>query len=158
VVKDVHVEFTLMGKAGEGEIAGAEKPNNGIDWVLAEAEVEFGVKRMAKEKLHDDLPGFELSGQATKARLILVTGSAKGELCAEIYGQPALQADNNLIAYLLVVRQKAVGLAKFLLRESLHADEKAALLPVTAGPPVNECVNRLPTPEIEVADTEIGSI
>jgi hypothetical protein len=158
VVKNVHVEFTLMGKAGKGEIAGAEKSDNGVDWILAEAEVEFRVKRMAKEKLHDDLPGFELSGQATKARLILVAGSAKGELCTEIYGQSALQADDNLIAHLLFLRQEAVGLAKLLLCEPLHSDQKPALLSLTSRPIVDERVNRLPAPEIEVADTEIGSI
>jgi hypothetical protein len=62
MVEDIHIEFTLMRKTRESEIAGAEKPNNGIDWVRAEAEVELGVKRMAKEKLHEDLSGFELSG------------------------------------------------------------------------------------------------
>ena len=55
MVEHVHVEFALLGEAGEREIARAEKAGDGIVRVGAEAEVELGVERVAKEKLHDNL-------------------------------------------------------------------------------------------------------
>jgi hypothetical protein len=55
MIEDVYVEFTLVRKAGEREIAGADKTGNGINRIMAKAEVEFGVKRMAKEQFYNDV-------------------------------------------------------------------------------------------------------
>ena len=144
MVENVHVEFALVGQAGEREIAGAEKAGDGVVGVGAEAEVELGVKRVAEKELHDNLARLELSGEAAKARFVVVGGRAEGELCAKLLGETPLQANDRLLADLVFLRQKAVGEAQFVLRQPLHADEKATLVARLTRPLVNHAINRFP--------------
>ena len=51
-IEHIHVEFALLGKAREREIAGAEKAGDRIVRVGAKAKVELGVKRVPQMQLH----------------------------------------------------------------------------------------------------------
>lgn len=42
--------------------------------------------------------------------------------------------------------------------EWLHADEKAAALPGTAGKPFDVGINLFPAPKVEIADAEVGVV
>lgn len=155
MVEDIHIEFALFGKTGEREVAGAEKAGDRIIRVSAEAQVELCMERVPEMELHDDLARLELRGQSAQARLVVVGRSANRELRAELLGQPSLQANDGLIADLLFLRQETVGFAEFVLRQSLHPDQQAALLPRSARPFFNQCINGFPAAQIEVADAEI---
>jgi hypothetical protein len=158
VVEHVHVEFALMRQAGEREVAGAEEPDDGVDGVRAEAEVELGVERVPKEQLHDHLAGLELRGETAQTGFILIRGRAEGELGAELLRQLALQPDDGLLADLLLMRQQAVGLPEFLLRHTLHPDKQSALAALAARPLVNQRINRLPAAQIEIANAEVRAV
>jgi hypothetical protein len=158
VVEHVHVEFALLGEAGEGEVAGAEEGGDGVVGVGAKAEVELGVERMAEEELHHELARLELGGEAAQARLVFVGRCAQGELGAELFGELALEADDELVADSVLVGQEAVGGAEFVLGQALHADEQAALLPRATGPVFDERVDGFPATEVEVADTEVCAL
>ena len=51
-----------------------------------------------------------------------------------------------------------MSVAKFVLWQSLHADEQSATLPRPSGPVVNQLIDGLPAPEIEVTDTKIRTV
>ena len=104
------------------------------------------------------LPDFELGREPAKAGLVLVGGRAERELRAKLLGEPALEADDGLIADLVFLRQEAVGLAQFVLRQPLHSNEQAALVARAARPVFDEAINRFPAAQIEVADAEVGSL
>jgi hypothetical protein len=93
-----------------------------------------------------------------QARLVLVGWGANRELRTELLGQPAFQADDGLIAYLVLLWQEAVGFAQLLLRQPLHADKKAALLAGPACPFFNQLIDGFPPAKIEVADAEVGAL
>jgi len=158
MVEHIHIEFALFGEAGEREIAGAKKACNGIVRVRAEAKVELGVERVPEMELHDHLARLELRREPAQARLVIVGWGSNRELRTELLGQPALQADDRLIAHLVLMWQEAVGFAQLLLRQPLHAHKKAALLARAARPLIHKVVDRLPTAQVEVADAEIGAV
>jgi hypothetical protein len=114
------------------------------------------VKRVAEEQLCDSLARLELSREATKARFIVVGGRAEGELRAKLLGETPLQTNDRLLAYLVFLRQKAVGEAQFVLGEPLHADEETTLPACSTGPLLDGTVYRFPASQIEIANTEIG--
>ncbi len=60
LVEDVHVEFALVGQAGEREVARTEETGDGVVGVGPEAEVKFGVEGVPEEKLYDNLARLEL--------------------------------------------------------------------------------------------------
>jgi len=158
LIEDVHVEFTLIGQAGEGEVAGAEKASDGVVGIGAEAEVKFGVKGVAEEELHDHLAGLELGRQAAETGFIVIGRGAESELGAKLFGETALQADDGLLADLVLLGEEAVGEPQLVLGEPLHADEQAALGPGAARPLFDEAVNGFPAAQIEVTDAEIGTV
>ena len=45
-VKDIYVEFSLLGQSRQGQVAAAKVADNGIDWVGAVHQVEFRMERM----------------------------------------------------------------------------------------------------------------
>ena len=154
VIENVHVEFTLVGQTCEREIAGTEKPGDGIIGVGPVAEVELGVERVAKKQFYDNLARLELSRETAKAIFVGVGGRANSELRAKFLGETPLHPNDRLLADLVFVRQKAVSVAQFFLGEPLHADEEATLRARAARPLFDQAVNRLPTAQIEVANTE----
>ncbi len=145
MVKHVDVEFALIGKTRERQIAGAEKSGDGIIWVCSETEIELCVECVAEEKLYDDLASLELSREAAKAGLVFIGRRAKRELCAKLLREAALEADDRLVAHLILLRKKTVGRAQFFLSEALHADKKAALRAVTSRPFFDQPINCFPS-------------
>ena len=90
VVKDINVKFALIGQASQSEVAGAEKPRNGVVGVGPETEIKFGVKGMAEEKFHDHFSRFKLARKPPKTGFIGIVGRPEGQLGAKILGESAL--------------------------------------------------------------------
>ena len=57
-----------------------------------------------------------------------------------------------------MVLGNAQRLAQFVLRQPLHPDEQPALVPLTAGPFLDEMIELLPAAEIEIPDAKIRTI
>jgi hypothetical protein len=53
------------------------KPIEGGDRIASEKQVEFRVQRVAEVEFDDDFVGFDLSGQAAKARFVGVGGGSE---------------------------------------------------------------------------------
>ena len=157
VVENIHIEFALLGEAGEREIAGTDKPGNGVVRVGAEAKVKLGMEGVPKVEFHDHLTRLELGREASQSGFIVIGRGTHRELGTKLLGQPTFQADDSLIAHLFLVRQQAVGLPQILLRQTLHADQQSALLSQPPTPPFNQRIDRLPAAQVEITDTEVGS-
>ena len=155
VIEDIHVQFALVGEAGQREIAGAEKSRYRIIRVGAETKVEFGVERVAKEELDDNFPCFELSREPPKSCFVCVVGCTDGELCAKLLCETTLEANDCLLADLIFSRQESVCETQFILSKALHSDEEATLGTFSARPFLDESINRFPSAQIEVADAKI---
>ena len=123
VIEHIDVQLALSAEAGEREIAAAEEPDDGVDGVAAETEVEFRVEGVSQEKLYDHLAGLELGRKSAQAGFICVGGCAERKLIPEILSQAAFQLNGGLHAHLALLWRQAVGVAQLVLRESLHADE-----------------------------------
>ena len=63
----------------------------GLNRIFSEKQVQFRVKRVAQEKLDDDLPCLQLRSQPAEPRLVGIGGCAKGQLLAEFFGQLSLE-------------------------------------------------------------------
>jgi hypothetical protein len=110
---------------------------------------------MAEEQFYDHLPSLELGREAAKASFVGIRGGTESELGTKFLSETPLQTDDRLLADLVLLWQKAVGEAQFILGEALHPDKKAALTTLSPRPFFDVFVNRFPAAEIEIANAKI---
>ena len=103
MVENIHIQFSLLRQSGEGQVAAAQIAYLGIERVLAEEEIQFGMKRMAEEQLDHELSCGDLGGKSAKSGFILIGGKPDHELVAEFLREPSLQNDGRCLVYLVIV-------------------------------------------------------
>lgn len=77
VIDDIYVELALAREAGEGQIAAAEKADGWAYGIVAEKQVELGVKAVVEIKFDLDLAGLDLRGEAAESGFIGIGGRAE---------------------------------------------------------------------------------
>ena len=90
MIQNIDIEFALTGQTSKGQVAGPEKPGNGATRISSEAEVQLGVKRVAKKEFYNHLLRLQLRRQTAKTSLILISWRTEGKLCPKFLGQPPL--------------------------------------------------------------------
>jgi len=109
MVKDIYVEFALLGEPGQSQVTAAQVTDLGIEWVLSEQQVQLGVKRVAKEELDHQLSGRDLRCKTTQTLLVCVCRNAHHQLVAKILGELSLQCDGRGLIDLLLPLDQAHG-------------------------------------------------
>src|SRR5437867_12718288 len=116
------------------------------------------MKGMLKEEFDNDLFGFNLCSEPTQTDLICVRRHPKRELLPEFLGKLSSQSDRSLVVKLIVRLHQTYRVAQFVLWKTLHPDEEPATVPFTAAPSLDVRIDLFPTSQIEVPDTEVGSV
>lgn len=116
------------------------------------------MERIAEEQLDHQLAGPELRGKPLQPGFVLVGRGSERELIPQLLGEPPLETDGGLKVDPVDLGDKAERLPQLLLGEPLHADQETAAVPLSTRPTLDEAVDVLPSPEIEVADTEVGAM
>ena len=116
------------------------------------------MKRVTQEQLYNDLLASDLFRQPSQAGLILRGGHSISKLFAEFLCQGLLEPDGLLVVDLFPVAKLLKRFAELVFGQSLHADQEPAAVAFASGPSLDEAVDSFPTPEIEVADAEVGAI
>ena len=89
----------MLGEAGDGQIAAADKARHRVIRVLTVAQIEFGVERVAQMEAHHHLLGFQHLAEAAQIGLVAVGGCAVGQLVAELFGHPPPQFDRRRLIH-----------------------------------------------------------
>ncbi|MEB2307735.1 MAG: hypothetical protein OZ917_00305 [Candidatus Brocadiaceae bacterium] len=110
---------------------------------------------MFKKKFNNDFSCFQLRGKAAKACFVFISWRAKGKLIPKILSQFFLKADNNLIAYGIILRKEAVKLLQLFMGRLLHAYKKLAAISIAAIPLFDVFVKLLPAAQVEIANTKV---
>ena len=85
VVEHVHVQFPLLQKPRERQVATAEIANRRVNRVGTKKQVELRVQRVLKEQLDDDFLRFNLGSQSAQTGFVFVSGNTDSQLVAEFF-------------------------------------------------------------------------
>ena len=116
------------------------------------------MQSVPKKKLHDELARLELRCQPSQTSFIFVCWDTERELILEFLCQLLLEAKRGLVIDQLIAVNETQTLAQLVFGQALHSDEQPTLRILAAGPFFNVGVELFPAAEIEIADTEIGSV
>ena len=148
----------MPAEPSEGQVAAAQVADDGVDGIGPKAEVELGVQGMREEELHHQLPGAELEGETPQRGFIVRSGAAPGQLIAELIGGLFAHPAGGGVVEELSAPYPLQGFTQIGFLQSLHPDQQAALMAVTARPVLYHRINRLPAAQVEVADGEIRTL
>ena len=158
LIEDIDVQFTLFVKAGERQVAAAQKADDGAVGIGSKGQIELRVERVPQEKLDDDFLPPDLPCEPAQAGLVLVRRRADHELVPELAGQAPLEPQRRPVVELAEGLSESERIAQIVLGRALHADQHAATTLGTAGPNLDQVVNRLPSAKVEIAHAEVGAL
>jgi hypothetical protein len=93
VIEYVDVQFTLLRKTGESQIAAAEITDGGIVNVGTKEQIEFGVQGMTQEQLDQNFLGFDLGAKPAQPGFVFISGRTDCQLLAKLLRQSFFRRD-----------------------------------------------------------------
>ena len=157
VLQHVNVQFALLGKAGECEVAAPQEAGDWVVGVMAVQQIELGVQRVAQIDLHDQLVATNLFGQLPERRFVFIGRDAKGQLVTKFLGNAALFADGCLVVQGILIILGAQCPTEFVGWRNVHADQQTTAMAVATRPAIDVFSKMTPTTQIEIADAEVGT-
>ena len=99
-----------------------------------------------------------MAGQGAQRGLVFTGGNAQRDLLVQLGRKLGRELDGFAVVQAFRTGTGAVQIPDLVMRGPLHADQHAAHLTCLGRPGLHQIINGLPAAEVQVADTEIGSL
>jgi hypothetical protein len=116
------------------------------------------VEGIAQEKFDAHLSTSQLAGKFSEGNFSLVSGDAKSQLLFETLRHLALKAGNSGTIQNNAATNRSLGFPHFFFGRTMHPDENATATVISAIKVVYGIGEPSPTAQVEITDTEVGSI